>query len=179
MYRPQRCGAGYGNRTRLHGLGSRCITDIRTLHREIYYSRPRIKKQPPFSAPVSANTARNFAAVNCKNGVRNRNWGLYLEKSDAIIKKILTGAALGRLSEIPDLPANLSDLCGGHAAGDQRRFRLHAVQCPQNGTGTVRVGGQRGFFRPRDETADTITARSTVTTAIPATGCSPGRRSPD
>ena len=24
-------GAGYGNRTRLHGLGSRCITDIRTL----------------------------------------------------------------------------------------------------------------------------------------------------
>ena len=25
-------GAGYGNRTRLHGLGSRCITDIRTLH---------------------------------------------------------------------------------------------------------------------------------------------------
>lgn len=29
------------------------------------------------------------------------------------------------------------------------------------------------------ETADTITARSTVTTAIPATGCSPGRRSPD
>lgn len=65
---------------------------------------------------------------------------------------------MGRLSEIPDLPANLSDLCGDHAAGDQRRFRLHAVQCPQNGTGTVRVGGQRGFFRPRDETADTITA---------------------
>ncbi|MBD9184101.1 MAG: hypothetical protein EGQ26_00405 [Clostridiales bacterium] len=29
------------------------------------------------------------------------------------------------------------------------------------------------------ETADTITARSTVTTAIPATGCSPGRRPPD
>ena len=25
-------GAGYGSRTRLHGLGSRCITDIRTLH---------------------------------------------------------------------------------------------------------------------------------------------------
>ena len=24
-------GAGYGSRTRLHGLGSRCITDIRTL----------------------------------------------------------------------------------------------------------------------------------------------------
>ena len=29
-------GAGYGNRTRLHGLGSRCITDIRTL-RWIYH----------------------------------------------------------------------------------------------------------------------------------------------
>ena len=28
-------GAGYGNRTRLHGLGSRCITDIRTLHRSV------------------------------------------------------------------------------------------------------------------------------------------------
>ena len=26
-------GAGYGSRTRLHGLGSRCITDIRILHR--------------------------------------------------------------------------------------------------------------------------------------------------
>ena len=25
-------GAGYGSRTRLHGLGSRCITDIRILH---------------------------------------------------------------------------------------------------------------------------------------------------
>ena len=30
-------GAGYGNRTRLHGLGSRCITDIRTLHRGVLY----------------------------------------------------------------------------------------------------------------------------------------------
>ena len=28
-------GAGYGNRTRLHGLGSRCITDIRTLRCEV------------------------------------------------------------------------------------------------------------------------------------------------
>ena len=32
-------GAGYGNRTRLHGLGSRCITDIRTLQVMVLYQR--------------------------------------------------------------------------------------------------------------------------------------------
>ena len=41
-------GAGYGNRTRLHGLGSRCITDIRTLQLYGYYSRDKMKIQPFF-----------------------------------------------------------------------------------------------------------------------------------
>ena len=40
-------GAGYGSRTRLHGLGSRCITDIRTLH-GAYYSRAKWKIQALF-----------------------------------------------------------------------------------------------------------------------------------
>ena len=40
-------GAGYGRRTRLHGLGSRCITDIRTLRR-VHYSRAKQKMQPLF-----------------------------------------------------------------------------------------------------------------------------------
>ena len=37
-------GAGYGSRTRLHGLGSRCITDIRILH-GLYYSKRHGKIQ--------------------------------------------------------------------------------------------------------------------------------------
>ena len=42
-------GAGYGNRTRLHGLGSRCITDIRTLRWEYpYYSKENVKNQSFF-----------------------------------------------------------------------------------------------------------------------------------
>ena len=43
-------GAGYGSRTRLHGLGSRCITDIRTLRWWWYYIRETIKIQPLFVA---------------------------------------------------------------------------------------------------------------------------------
>ena len=41
-------GAGYGSRTRLHGLGSRCITDIRILRLCGYYSRQEWKIQPFF-----------------------------------------------------------------------------------------------------------------------------------
>ena len=42
-------GAGYGSRTRLHGLGSRCITDIRTLRLgRCHYSKPPVKKQGAF-----------------------------------------------------------------------------------------------------------------------------------
>ena len=41
-------GAGYGSRTRLHGLGSRCITDIRILHLHRNYSRRRWEIQPQF-----------------------------------------------------------------------------------------------------------------------------------
>ena len=41
-------GAGYGSRTRLHGLGSRCITDIRTLRMCGYYSKAYTKIQPLF-----------------------------------------------------------------------------------------------------------------------------------
>ena len=40
-------GAGYGSRTRLHGLGSRCITDIRILH-GLYYSKERRRIQAFF-----------------------------------------------------------------------------------------------------------------------------------
>ena len=43
-----RLGAGYGNRTRLHGLGSRCITDIRILHLFPHYSKGARKIQPVF-----------------------------------------------------------------------------------------------------------------------------------
>ena len=39
-------GAGYGNRTRLLGLGSRCTTDVLTLHRDSYYSREIRPLQP-------------------------------------------------------------------------------------------------------------------------------------
>ena len=39
-------GAGYGNRTRLLGLGSRCTTDVLTLHRDSYYSREFRPMQP-------------------------------------------------------------------------------------------------------------------------------------
>ena len=41
-------GAGYGSRTRLHGLGSRCITDIRILRTWWYYSRGNGKIQHLF-----------------------------------------------------------------------------------------------------------------------------------
>ena len=43
-------GAGYGSRTRLHGLGSRCITDIRILQLWLYYSKAVLKKQGAFVA---------------------------------------------------------------------------------------------------------------------------------
>ena len=36
-------GAGYGSRTRLHGLGSRCITDIRTLRRVCIIANTLVK----------------------------------------------------------------------------------------------------------------------------------------
>ena len=36
-------GAGYGSRTRLHGLGSRCITDIRTLRCECIIPNPFVE----------------------------------------------------------------------------------------------------------------------------------------
>ena len=46
-------GAGYGSRTRLHGLGSRCITDIRILHRGGIISKPRGKINHFLSAETS------------------------------------------------------------------------------------------------------------------------------
>ena len=36
-------GAGYGSRTRLHGLGSRCITDIRILQLSVIIAEPKGK----------------------------------------------------------------------------------------------------------------------------------------
>ena len=39
-------GAGYGSRTRLHGLGSRCITDIRTLRSVGIIAKGAIKSNP-------------------------------------------------------------------------------------------------------------------------------------
>ena len=41
-------GAGYGSRTRLHGLGSRCITDIRILRLYGYYNKAPWEFQPLF-----------------------------------------------------------------------------------------------------------------------------------
>ena len=43
-----RTGAGYGSRTRLSGLGSRCTTDVRTLHGNRYYSRCSPELQSSF-----------------------------------------------------------------------------------------------------------------------------------
>ena len=39
-------GAGYGNRTRLLGLGSRCTTDVRTLHGTVIISAAAEKSNP-------------------------------------------------------------------------------------------------------------------------------------
>ena len=49
-------GAGYGSRTRLHGLGSRCITDIRTLQCR-YYSKPHCRKQALFLQTETTNSS--------------------------------------------------------------------------------------------------------------------------
>ena len=54
-------GAGYGNRTRLHGLGSRCITDIRTLRRCGYYSKAGWEIQPFFvDGPIFPESVRIY-----------------------------------------------------------------------------------------------------------------------
>ena len=50
-------GAGYGSRTRLHGLGSRCITDIRILRLYKHYSKGRWKIQPLFVEGISVKQA--------------------------------------------------------------------------------------------------------------------------
>ena len=46
-------GAGYGSRTRLHGLGSRCITDIRILRSGGIISKPHGKINHFLSAETS------------------------------------------------------------------------------------------------------------------------------
>ena len=59
-------GAGYGNRTRLHGLGSRCITDIRTLHFVCgYYSRGFQKKQGYFVVLFQVSNRRRTTQRRC------------------------------------------------------------------------------------------------------------------
>ena len=57
-------GAGYGSRTRLHGLGSRCITDIRILHWS-HYTRDGTEIQPFFVIcrrhfPLCRSSVRQF-----------------------------------------------------------------------------------------------------------------------
>ena len=58
-------GAGYGSRTRLHGLGSRCITDIRIL-RDGHYSRGKREIQQFFVACGSRTAGKRcrFAQNN-------------------------------------------------------------------------------------------------------------------
>ena len=55
-------GAGYGNRTRLHGLGSRCITDIRTLRTDSIIADPLVN----FNNFLSAY--KNKATVGTAHG---------------------------------------------------------------------------------------------------------------
>ena len=51
-------GAGYGNRTRLHGLGSRCITDIRTLRFVFHIIADRVVNFNTFLSTESGKTRR-------------------------------------------------------------------------------------------------------------------------
>ena len=50
-------GAGYGNRTRLHGLGSRCITDIRTLRTRCIIPNQNSNFNPFLSTTQNKNPA--------------------------------------------------------------------------------------------------------------------------
>ena len=50
-------GAGYGNRTRLHGLGSRCITDIRTLRTRCIIPNQNSNFNPFLSTTQNKNAA--------------------------------------------------------------------------------------------------------------------------
>ena len=82
-------GAGYGSRTRLHGLGSRCITDIRILRMCGYYSRAFWKIQPliveengrlslPFFIPLPKSDAwvlRLQTALRCCRPSKPLAWG--------------------------------------------------------------------------------------------------------
>ena len=64
-----RLGAGYGSRTRLHGLGSRCITDIRILHAG-HYSRPGSQIQLFFvTYPISAAFRISLVTVGCSQNI--------------------------------------------------------------------------------------------------------------
>ena len=62
-------GAGYGNRTRLHGLGSRCITDIRTLHSIGLIIAGIYGKFNPFLSTITS-LFRNLDMVRLKDAVR-------------------------------------------------------------------------------------------------------------